>query len=230
MTSVADSSPQLTGQPVQTALRQPKPKPPKRPYASFLEDFVDPAHPNHRTESVYTFISNWLETVGSDRAKRCRSDSHLERSESDPISRQLTRSAPEMSYRRDADGFVVPPTPASTRSRHSFQPSEDSASSTSSVRHPSYRQNNLDLNGIYEIPELRCPIISPVMLRHCEQSSGTHLICRLNKSMDILTGWIPLGADARRPMWRNSLMILYFQKTMTSPMAAVRAWKAPSRP
>lgn len=157
MTSVADSSPQLTGQPVQTALRQPKPKPPKRPYASFLEDFVDPAHPNHRTESVYTFISNWLETVGSDRAKRCRSDSHLERSESDPISRQLTRSAPEMSYRRDADGFVVPPTPASTRSRHSFQPSEDSASSTSSVRHPSYRQNNLDLNGIH-IRDSRAPL------------------------------------------------------------------------
>jgi hypothetical protein len=29
---------------MQTALQQPKPKPPKRPYASFLKDFVDPIH------------------------------------------------------------------------------------------------------------------------------------------------------------------------------------------
>ncbi|KAH8889896.1 hypothetical protein GQ53DRAFT_766357 [Thozetella sp. PMI_491] len=121
----------------------------KHPYALFLEDFVDPVHPN--PTSVHTFVSEWLESIGSDREKECRSDSHLQRSDGDFISRQLTRSAPEMSYRRDAGGFVVPPTPASTKSRsyRSYQATEDSASSTASVRHPSYRQNNLTSNGIH---------------------------------------------------------------------------------
>ncbi|KAK0655345.1 hypothetical protein B0T16DRAFT_451044 [Cercophora newfieldiana] len=126
-----------------TTLQQPKPKP---PYASFLEDFVDPVHPNRRAAPVHTFVSEWLESVGSDREKHCRSDSHLQRSDGDSISRQLTRSAPEMGYTRDADGFAVPPTPASTRS---YQATEDSASSTASVRHPSYRHNNLNSNKIH---------------------------------------------------------------------------------
>lgn len=49
---------------------------------------------------------------------------------------------------KDADGFAMPPTPASIRSRRSYQPSEDS-SSTASVRLPSYRRNNLNSNNIH---------------------------------------------------------------------------------
>ncbi|KAK3379027.1 hypothetical protein B0T24DRAFT_144293 [Lasiosphaeria ovina] len=127
-----------------TTLQQPQPK---YPYASFLKDFVDPVHPDPRPTSVHAFVSEWLESVGSDRANRCRSDSHLHYSDDVPISRQLTRSAPEMGYTRDTDGFVVPPTPASTLSR-SYRATEGSASSTASVRHPSYRQNNLNSNNI----------------------------------------------------------------------------------
>lgn len=132
----------------QTAPHQPKPKPPKHPYASFLRDFIDPVHLDPCLASVHTVVSEWLESVGSDREKHCRSDSHLQRSTNDPVSRDLTRSAPEMGYTQDADGFAVPPTPASTRSRRSYQATEDSASSTASVRHPSYRQNNLASNSI----------------------------------------------------------------------------------
>jgi hypothetical protein len=134
---------------VQTTLQQPQPKPSKYPYASFLKDFVDPVHPDPRPTSIHTFVFEWLESVRSDRANRCRSDSHLHYSESDPIPRQLTRSELKMGYTKDADGCIAPPTTASTRSRGSNQATEDSTSSTASVRHPSYRRNNLTSNNIH---------------------------------------------------------------------------------
>lgn len=102
---------------MQMTLQQPKPKPPKRFYASFLEDCIDPVDSGPPPEFVNSFVSEWLESVGSDRAKRSRSDSHLHHSSDDPILRKLTRSAPEMAYTCDADGFAVPPTPASAGSR-----------------------------------------------------------------------------------------------------------------
>ncbi|KAJ2898295.1 hypothetical protein MKZ38_004020 [Zalerion maritima] len=146
-----------------TTLQQPKPKLPTYPYASFLRDFVEPVPPN-RPESVHTFVSEWLESVGSDREKRCRSDSHLRRSNS-PVPRQLTRSAPEMAYTRDADGFMVPQTPASIGPRSyradvdtgSIAPSDITGSTRGSgrssgrslVEDPFYRDENLAANGIY---------------------------------------------------------------------------------
>ncbi|KFA76931.1 hypothetical protein S40288_06181 [Stachybotrys chartarum IBT 40288] len=57
----------------------PKPNYPKHPYASFLKDFFDPVHPAPSPASVHTFVSEWLESVGSDREKHCRSESHLHR-------------------------------------------------------------------------------------------------------------------------------------------------------
>ncbi|KAF4511874.1 hypothetical protein G6O67_001078 [Ophiocordyceps sinensis] len=144
-----------------TTLQQPKPK---RPYASFLKDFVDPVHTGRHPASVYTFVSEWLESVGSDRERRCRSDSHLSdshlhHSDGDPISRQLTRSAPEMDYPRDADGFAIPPMPSSYRASRtgSVTPSDltpvTRASGRSSasrlVEDPDYRVLNLAANNIY---------------------------------------------------------------------------------
>ncbi|KEY74449.1 hypothetical protein S7711_04487 [Stachybotrys chartarum IBT 7711] len=70
----------LIWQLVQTTVKQPKPNYPKHPYASFLKDFFDPLHPAPSPASVHTFVSEWLESVGSDREKHCRSDSHLHRS------------------------------------------------------------------------------------------------------------------------------------------------------
>ncbi|KAH8759497.1 hypothetical protein F5883DRAFT_648095 [Diaporthe sp. PMI_573] len=139
---------------------KPEPRPPKRP-ASFLKGFVDPVHLHSRPESLHTFVSDWLESVGSDRKKRCRSDSHLHRSDDDPVSRQLTRSAPEMGNTRDADGFVVPPTPSSTGTRSycagtgSVAPSDASSSRRSGrslVEDPLYRDMNLAANNIYIRP------------------------------------------------------------------------------
>jgi len=117
-------------------LQQPEPRPPAPPYASSLKDFVDPVRPHPSPESLHEAVSEWLRSIGSDREKRCRSDSHLHRSD-DPVSRQLTRSAP-----------------ASTRSRTSRADSgndsnRSSASSTASVRNPRYRQTNLRFNHIH---------------------------------------------------------------------------------
>lgn len=129
---------------------QPKPKPFKDSYASFLKDFVDPVHSGPHSTSVHSFVSEWLESIGTDREKRCRSDSHLHYSNGELISRHLTRSEPSMGYTKDADGFTLPlpPTLASIGSR-SYRARTDDSSITASVRHPSYRRNNLNSNGIH---------------------------------------------------------------------------------
>ncbi|KAJ2896870.1 uncharacterized protein MKZ38_005122 [Zalerion maritima] len=157
----------------QATLQQREPKRPKQSYASFLKDFVDPVHPNY-PDSVHTFVSEWLESIGSDREARCRSDSHLCSSDSNPVWRQVARSAPDMVNTRDADGYVVPPTPGSTGSGSgsgSRRPSTDNrsllsyasraSSSSSGVRHRMYRQNNLALNDIYIRPSA-APLPDPV--------------------------------------------------------------------
>ena len=164
---------------VQTVQQQPKPLPLKRPHASFLEDSVDPlpALKRYRPESVDSFITQWLESAsGSEsyRERHCRSDTLLGHSDGDPIPRRLTKSAPNMEYKRDADGFALLPTPASTRSRsyradaeddpqassytQSVTPSDISDASTGSsrkkslVEDPYYRDMNLTANNIYMRP------------------------------------------------------------------------------
>jgi hypothetical protein len=138
--------------PMQTTLQQPKPRHPKRGLASFLIDFVDPVYPD---QSLYAFISDWLESVGSDCEKRCRSDSHIRRSSADLISRRLTRSAPEMSYARNADEFLVPPKPVSspaiadTSVVPSGMSSHPSGNRGRLVDDPLYRELNLAANKIY---------------------------------------------------------------------------------
>jgi hypothetical protein len=90
--------------------------------------------------------------------RHCRSDTLLGHSDRDLIPRRLTKSVPNMEYPRD-DGFVMPPTPASTGSRsygQSFVPF-DAASSAGSgqssgtrlVEDPNYREMNLAANNIY---------------------------------------------------------------------------------
>ena len=146
----------------QTTLRQPKPKPPKSSYASFLKDFVDPGCPGPCPNSVHTSVSEWLESIGSDREESCQSDSHLHRADDGPISRQLTRSAPEMAHTRDVDGFAMPSVPASIENRTdtdaaSVAPSDVTGSARSSgrrslVEDPLYRKANLAENNIYLRP------------------------------------------------------------------------------
>ncbi|KAL1866067.1 hypothetical protein VTK73DRAFT_4918 [Phialemonium thermophilum] len=139
-----------------TSLLQPTPRPPQHPYASFLRDFVDPFSPGPSpASSTHALVFEWLESIDSDRERYSRSDSLLlpPRSGGDdvPVSKQRARSAPtpEMGPpARDTDGFAVPPTPVSTASRP-YAPTEDSSSTLGSVRHPYYRRNNLNSNGIF---------------------------------------------------------------------------------
>jgi hypothetical protein len=150
---------------VQTTLQQPEPNAPKRPYVLSLEHCVDTADLGLPLESVNKFVSEWLESVELDREDCCRSDTHLNVSDDDPITRQLARSAPEMAYIRDADGFVVPPKPTSTGSRSHregadtgsvvpsdltrFPPDSGRSSARSLVEDTFYRDQNLAANRIY---------------------------------------------------------------------------------
>ncbi|KAH7322494.1 hypothetical protein B0I35DRAFT_476442 [Stachybotrys elegans] len=146
------------------ALQHPKPKP---RYASFFDAFVDPPQPCPGADSEHSLILEWLESVGSDRDTRCRSDSHLNPVDDKPP-RRFTRSAPEMGSRRDADGFMAPMIPASTGSRSrsrsqayadgrsdapSDAPSDVTGSSSgpsarSLVENPNYRRINLAANHV----------------------------------------------------------------------------------
>lgn len=146
----------------QTArLHHPKPKP---PYAAFLETLVEPSQP--RSGSVHRSVSQWLETIDSDRDVYCRPDGCLSRLVSETVSRQGRDPAPEMAHTRDADGFAVPPTPGSAGSRSradmesaslasgvtGFSSSSSRASGRSLVEDPLYRDMNLAVNNIYLRP------------------------------------------------------------------------------
>lgn len=159
---------------VQTVQHQPKSLPLKRPHASFLEDLVDPlssssAPKRYRPESVDRFVTQWVESASeseSYRERHCRSDTLLSHSDGDLIPRRLTKSAPNMDFARDTDGYVVPPTPprsdsvradAEDNSRFDSIGQSDIAASTSGsgrssgklVENPLYRVANLASNNIY---------------------------------------------------------------------------------
>ncbi|KAH6982359.1 hypothetical protein BKA56DRAFT_550312 [Ilyonectria sp. MPI-CAGE-AT-0026] len=165
-------------------LQHPKPKP---PYACFLEKFIHPSQPG-----PYSLVLEWLESIGSDRDKRCRSDSYLDLADDGPIPRQFTRSAPAMTNIQDADGFMVPLIPASTGSHsqadapsRSGAPSDVTESSsgpagTTLVKTPHYRIFNLRSNNIYfpgppyrEFPEPIASIID--IVRKDRHSPGPSL-------------------------------------------------------
>lgn len=147
-------------------LQQPKPRP-SNPHTSFLKSFVDPLDLDDRSGFGNSVVSNWLESLcGLEREKHCQSDSYLYRPATHPVSRNITKSAPAMGGTRDADGFAVPPTPASTGSRPyeldggvwafsqagSLAPSDASserASKKSLVEESFYRTRNLISNHIY---------------------------------------------------------------------------------
>ncbi|KAI0007162.1 hypothetical protein F4779DRAFT_593244 [Xylariaceae sp. FL0662B] len=141
-----------------------EPKPSQRLYASFLEEFDPPD--SQPSESVDTVVSRWLESVGSDREKLCRSDSYLHRSEDEISSSRLTQSAPpEMGSRRD--GVPSTSTPARSRSRatldfESTAPSDSGRSSSKSlVENTFYQSRNLAVNGIH-LREVDEPLPSDV--------------------------------------------------------------------
>lgn len=149
----------------QPALQQPKPKLPRPLYASFLRNFVDPVPPNC-AESVHTLVSEWLESVGLEREKHCRSENYLQLSGDTPVSRYFTRSAPEMDHTLFTDGGVAlsTPTPDGVSSYQAVTNtgsvglsyldsapliSKSPAPPPSLVQDPLYRSLNLAANNIY---------------------------------------------------------------------------------
>ena len=202
---------------MQTALQQPKPKPSTRPYALFLKDFIDPVSPHPRPESVHTSVSEWLESVGSHREKRCRSDSHLNHGDDDLISRKKRRSVPEMAYTRDADGFVVPPTPPSIASRSealgdtgSDAPSDISSRSSarSLVEDPDYRDLNLAGNNIYmrplreELPEHIAGLVDHI--RRDRDSPGPSLD-QVSQDAELNELWMGAGEPKVEDYFRDTI-------------------------
>ncbi|KAK5626530.1 hypothetical protein RRF57_002245 [Xylaria bambusicola] len=158
---------------IEIEVQQPQPLRAKGSYASFLQDFIDPAPDIHPSSA---FVSEWLESIGSDRQTHCRSDSQLYYSPKLSVSPKSTSSVPEMSTKRDADGFVIPPTPDSIISPCSQEDEGENTwvscngqsvdaytssrvtrdsqiSKTSSgrglIESPSYRWQNLADNNIY---------------------------------------------------------------------------------
>lgn len=139
-----------------TIIQHPQPKP---AHAAFLKEFVESSKPDLRSSPLNRFVSEWLQSVGSARNTRCRSDSFLTQLVSEPVPRQLARSAPQMENTRDADGFLIPSSPASARPRSQADIAGASIatglSSTSSralgrslVEGPHYRFLNLNVNNI----------------------------------------------------------------------------------
>ena len=138
------------------SVQQPKPLPPKRPFTLFLEDSVDqlPLNPALKRYHLESVIIQWLESIsGSEsyRERHCRSDT-LDHSDGELIRRRLTESASNIEYTRDAEGFVMPPTPTSR-----YSPSVASSDISSAftglnrkrlVENPFYRVNNLAENNI----------------------------------------------------------------------------------
>ncbi|KAJ2986333.1 hypothetical protein NUW58_g5078 [Xylaria curta] len=186
---------------LQTTLQQPQPQSVNEQFASFLREFVDPPF-QIRPGSVNTLVSEWLESVGSDREKHCRSDSHLYYSTKEPIPRKFTCSAPEMNSTQDADGAGVPPTPASTipplcqtdeaEDASAFRTDSNapsgftgdtqglgSSSGKSLVENPLYRDTNLAANNIFmrhpcdPLPEQVASLVSVV--RRDRDSPGPSL-------------------------------------------------------
>ncbi|TAQ85618.1 hypothetical protein B7494_g6070 [Chlorociboria aeruginascens] len=149
---------------IRTTVQQPKPLPFKRPHASFLEDLVDqlPSNPAPKRSHLESVVTEWLESIpgsGSDRRKHCRSDTLLGHSNGEIIPRRLTKSAPNIASRQDADRSVIPPIPTQDADElvlpstptTTISPSRVTGSSTrrSLVEQHAYRYTNLAANNIY---------------------------------------------------------------------------------
>jgi hypothetical protein len=157
MTTFYHASRRLMEETAQTTLQQPKLKPPKQPYASFLKGFVN-LHPN-RPQSLHNFVSEWLKSVGG-RERRCRSNSYLRHSDNYPIPRNLTRSAPVMYHTQDADGVTASSVSLSPQVTGLDMPSPTPSRSSgkSLIEDPLYRLRNLDANNIQMLPlRAQCP-------------------------------------------------------------------------
>ncbi|WAO86968.1 Hypothetical protein NCS54_00426000 [Fusarium falciforme] len=130
------------------ALQHPRPKPPAVP---FPQKFIDP--PIQPSDSKHRFILEWLESVGCNRDRRCRSESHLQPThDSPPVPPSRARSAPTMKNTGDPNdlAFSMPSStwnPSRTLGDRSSITGTDLT--TKKVEHPDYLKVHLAGNGIH---------------------------------------------------------------------------------
>ncbi|RDA95002.1 hypothetical protein CP533_0135 [Ophiocordyceps camponoti-saundersi (nom. inval.)] len=152
-----------SGEHMNNRLSQAPPSPAEHPRPRFtkraLESLSGP--PVRRSlGSLDSFVSHWLESIGpeSKQRKRSRSESCIRPIRPTCRVAPGSTSLPDMSVRRDSDGFAIPPPPSSrtNRSIASFDNQVDlplamtsSRQSSSLVQKPRYRNLNLELNGIF---------------------------------------------------------------------------------
>jgi hypothetical protein len=96
-------------------------------------------------------VIQWLDSISeseSYRERHCRSDTLLRHWDDDLILRPLTKSAPNMEYRQDADGFTLPPTPISTGSRSDRAEAADNSQVSQKCSVPAARTALVGLGGV----------------------------------------------------------------------------------
>ncbi|RCI16861.1 hypothetical protein L249_1772 [Ophiocordyceps polyrhachis-furcata BCC 54312] len=135
--------------------QNPRPRFTKRALESLPQPSV-----HQSLRSLGSFVSHWLESIGSDPKKRKRSRSESCIHPLLPASRVPCRpkSLPDMNCRRDADGFAIPPPPSSRRNQSMAsldypidltQTMSSNRQSRALVQTPKYRDQNLELNGVF---------------------------------------------------------------------------------
>ncbi|KAI9675861.1 MAG: hypothetical protein M1822_008870 [Bathelium mastoideum] len=148
---------------------EPKPNHPKNEFGLFSGELAEYLHKEH-CPSINESISEWLESVESEREVRCRTDRPILPSESDPVSGNCASLTSGMEYQFDNQGFAIPQDAASQPK--SVIPSGTTGSRRSSGRNlvedPLYRSTHLNPNRIHmrypneEFPEHITSLIDKV--------------------------------------------------------------------
>lgn len=207
---------------VQIIQQQPEPLKRQRIHKSFLPQSASSVARIYRPEFVDPSIVEWVESIESDsyRARQCRSDSGLSRSDTNYKFRRRAKSAP-MDCRQDDAVLLVPPTPASIRSQ-SYVPSMENRSTSMNsssagssrkkgVEDPKYRrkhlaQNNISLHPYHEDwPEHVAKIVTSIRKERSSPGPSLEDIRHDDALHDLETG------D------RESAVEGYFGKIFTKP-------------
>ncbi|RSL85357.1 hypothetical protein CEP52_016171 [Fusarium oligoseptatum] len=109
---------------------------------------------NQPANSKHKFILEWLESAGSNRDRRCRSENHLQPAADNPVPPRLTRSALAMSHTPQADNGLKSSTPHLTATpSEANTPNASKATKSPSKKSPvedqEYRSFNLFNNHIH---------------------------------------------------------------------------------
>ncbi|RSL83786.1 hypothetical protein CEP51_004314 [Fusarium floridanum] len=142
-TKAHTQQPEVEGEGTQPTEKNPGPEPPS---VRLLQN--QPANSKHK------FILEWLESAGSNRDRRRRSENHLQPAADNPVPPRLTRSALAMSHTPQADNGLKSSTPHLTATpSEANTPNASKATKSPSKKSPvedqEYRSFNLFNNHIH---------------------------------------------------------------------------------